>query len=221
MDIKNIIEKLGKLIDPTDAFIDISNIATLNDGDEFLLSKTAVILSIINIEEDKTLKNQSFYIADSNDQSTIDRYTHPTKHLIISLLFSSYNKDLSKYLDGIDKLKNIINFFQQNTSLYYKNDGTELISYTTYLGKSDVDKQNYTKIAFESVSLSIEQLSQMWSYLGSRYMPSVLFKMRLITVQVSTIEEESVVKEVNINLWESNKDDITGLLETKVYPPVE
>lgn len=220
MNLSSIIKKLADLIDQTNGsdLIEITNVATLNDGDEFLQSKFPIILSIVNIEEDKTLKNQSVYIQNSNDNNTIDRFTHPTRHLIISLLFCSYNKALSKYLDGIEKLEPIINFFQQNTSLYYKNDGSELIRYITFSGKNDVGKANYSKITFDFVSLNMEQLNQMWSYLGSKYMPSVLFKMRLVSIQTSVVEKDTVIKKVNVDLWENNKDDITGLLETIKHP---
>lgn len=217
MDLKIIIEQLSKLIDPAQTVIDISNIATLNDGDEFLVSKTPIILSIVNIEEDKTLKNQSVYLKNSNDQTNISKYKHPTQHLIISILFSSYNKDLSKYLDGIDKLKNIINYFQQNNSFYCKNDDSELIEYNTFLSKSELEKQNYSKITFEFISLSMEQLNQMWSYLGSKYMPSVLFKMRLYSVQSTNITPEKVIKKVEINLWENDEKSLIGLLETQKF----
>lgn len=217
MDLKIIIEQLSKLIDPAQTVIDISNIATLNDGDEFLVSKTPIILSIVNIEEDKTLKNQSLYLKNSNDQTNISKYKNPTQHLIISILFSSYNKDLSKYLDGIDKLKNIINYFQQNNSFYCKNDDSELIEYNTFLGKSELEKQNYSKITFEFISLSMEQLNQMWSYLGSKYMPSVLFKMRLYSVQSTNTTPEKVIKKVEINLWENDKNSLIGLLETQKF----
>jgi hypothetical protein len=213
MDLKKIIEQLRKLIDPTESIIDITNIATLNDGDEFLVSRSPIILSIVNIEEDKTLKNQSIYIKSSNDHNNISRHQHPTQHLIISILFSSYSKDLSKYLDGIDKLKNIINYFQQNNSFYSKNDDSELIDYLTFMNKEEPEKKAYARITLEIISLSMEQLNQMWSYLGSKYMPSVLFKMRLYTVQSMTTIEETVIKEVEIDLWENNKNDPIGLLE--------
>ena len=214
MNLKIVIDKLSKLIDPGLTTIEVANIATLNDGDEFLLSKTAVVLSIVNIEEDKTMKNQSVYLKETNNNTTISRYKHPTQHLIISLLFSSYNKDLSKYLDGLDKLRTIISYFQQNNSFYYKNDYTELIEYTTFMGKTELEKEDYSKITTESVSLSMDQLNQMWSYLGSKYMPSVLYKMRLCTIQDTTTIQEKVIKKVKIDLWENDKNNIIGLLES-------
>lgn len=214
MNLKVVIEKLSKLVDPGQTFVEITNIAALNDGDEFLVSKSPIILSIVNIEEDKTLKNQSVYLKNTNDNTQISRYNHPTQHLIVSILFSSYNKNLSKYLDGLEKLKNVMSYFQQNNSFYYKNDNTELIDYITFLGKTELQKENYSKITVESVSLSMDQLNQMWSYLGSKYMPSALYKMRLCTIQETTTIQEKVIKKVKIDLWENDKNNIIGLLES-------
>ena len=217
MDLKIAIDRLAKLIDPDGSIIDITNIATLNDGDDFLESKSPIILSIVNIEEDKTLKNQSIYLKDINDPANTTKYRHPTQYLILSLLFSSYNIDASKYLDGIDKLKVVIAYFQQNNSFYYKNDDTELIDYATFIARPESEKDNYTKITTESVSLSMEQLNQMWSYLGSKYMPSVLYKMRLCSIQSPDTMPENIITKVKINLWENNKNNMIGLIETSEF----
>ncbi|MCL9804007.1 DUF4255 domain-containing protein [Flavobacterium amniphilum] len=214
MNLKTVIEKLRKLVDPSDSDIEITNIATLNDGDDFLLNKTTIVMSIVNIEEDKTLRNQSVYIKETNDHTQISRYKQPTQHLILSVLFASYSKDLSKYLDGIDRLKNVISYFQQNNSFYYKDDDSELIDYDTYLGKTEVQQEHYQKITMESVSLSNDQLNQMWSYLGSRYMPSVLYKLRFCIIQESPVSQENVVKKIKINLWENDKKSPVGFIES-------
>jgi hypothetical protein len=214
MNLKVVIEQLSKLVDPGQSVIEITNIATLNDGDDFLLAKTAITLSIVNIEEDKTLRNQSVYLKETNDQTQISRYKQPTQHLIISVLFASYSKDLSKYLDGLDKLKGVISYFQQNNSFYYKNDDTEMIDYNTYLGKTEVQQQNYHKITMESVSLSTEQLNQLWSYLGSKYMPSMLYKMRLCMIQDSPLVQDNVIKKVKIDLWENDQTNLIGYIES-------
>lgn len=214
MNLKIVIEKLRELVDPDESIIEITNIATLNDGDDFLFSKTAIILSIVNIEEDKTLRNQSVYIKNTNDHTQISRYKQPTQHLILSILFASYSKDLSKYLDGIDKLKGVISYFQQNNSFYYKDDDTELIDYETYLGKTELQQQQYQKITMESVSLSTDQVNQLWSYLGSRYMPSMLYKLRLCMIQESPVVQDNVIKKVKIDLWEKDQNNLAGFIES-------
>ena len=212
MNIKIILEALANTIQVKEGVvIDIENIAILNDGDEFFESKSPMVLSIVNIVEDRTLSNQSVYVNKKPDFN--ERHEHPTKHLIVSLLFSAYSNKPEKYLDGLDKLNKVIVFFQKNTSLYFKLTPPELITYRAYLEKPN--KPDYTKIVYETVSLSIEQLNQMWSYLGSKYMPSILVKMRLIEVQ-NPLESpgDRTVNSVKINLWENNEADPIGFLET-------
>ncbi|WP_309641276.1 Pvc16 family protein [Flavobacterium sp.] len=217
MNLKTIIEKLVKLIDPTDDIINVTNIAMLNDGDEFVESKSAIILSIVNIEEDKTLKNQSTYQRETRTANEMLAFRHPTQHLIISLLFSSYNKDLSKYMEGVEKLRNVISYFQQNNSFYYKDDNTELIEYSTFATKTEAQQLHYAKITFESVSQSMDQLNQMWSCLGSRYMPSMLYKMRLYSIQGANTLTHKIVLKGAVKLWENDKDDPVGIVETQGF----
>ncbi len=89
-----------------------------------------------------------------------------------------------------------------------------MLDYASFLAKNETEQQDYYKITMEFVSLSMEQLNQMWSYLGSKYMPSALYKMRLFMIQNETTMEEKVIKKVKINLWENDKNNPIGLLET-------
>lgn len=222
MNIKEILEKLAALIQQeVGVELDITNIAALNDGDEFLDSKFPIVLSIVNIEEDKTLRNQTVYLKDLNDHDNIQRHRHPTKHLIMSLLFSSYNKELTKYLDGIDRLKNIIYFFQNHNAVYYK----ETENFVTYDEFSPLNasehliNDGYAKITFETISLTMEQLNQMWSYLGSKYMPSVLVKMKFVLIQGEEKLGERVIQRVRLKLWENNAADSVGSIEQLDFEP--
>lgn len=215
MNFRKIIEFLCELVDPTGSIIDPVNISTLNDSDEFLNTKTPIILSIVNIEEDKTLKNQTVYLKDTNNHNQISKYKNPTQYLILSLLFASYSKEMNKYLDGIEKLKNVIAYFQKNNSFYYNVVTPELITYEAYETNTDPNKEeDYHKITMETVSLTSEQLNQMWSYLGSKYMPSMLYKMRLCMIQESPVTQKGVIKKVKIDLWENDKNNLVGDIES-------
>lgn len=223
MDIKKIIENISYLVDPdsnsessSTGFLNVVNIATLSDGDEFIEQKSSITLSIVNIQEDKTLKNQSIYQKRAED-NTVDKYAHPAKYLIFSMLFASYNIDQSKYLDGLEKLQTVIDFFQQNNSFFYKTTGAninEVITFPDYAQKNDTEKEDYSKITIMSVSLSIDQTNQMWSYLGSRYMPSVLYEMRILPLQKNDVENKKGIEAIKINMWGINKNDPTGFLES-------
>lgn len=180
MNLRKLIESLCELVDPDGSMIEALNIATLNDGDEFFETSFPIILSIVNVEEDRMMKNQPEYFKKSENQ--ISKYKNPTQYLVLSLLFASYNKVTYKYLDGIDNLNTILVFFQQHNSFFYKNDDTELITLENFYQKKESEKELYQKVTMEIVSLSTEQLYQMWSCLGSKYMPSMLFKMRLCMI---------------------------------------
>ena len=82
----------------------------------------------------------------------------------------------------------------------------------------ELEKKGYTKIAFETVSLSMDQLNQMWSYLGSRYMPSILVKMRLVAIQNEDTNGDKVITNFRINL--DDKDSIFSPTETLNHPPI-
>jgi hypothetical protein len=193
--------------------IELSNVATLNDGDEFLEKKSSIILSLVNIEEDKTLKNQTLYKEYSGNGNSIEKYKKPAQNLILSLLFTSYNKDQSIYGESLDKLEYIIKSLQNNNVFYYDN--------ATFLEQtqvSEIQSETFDKLILDLVSLKSEQLNQMWSYLGSRYMPSVLYSMRMIRVQKeNNLPTEKVITKSKIQLWTNDKTDSTGEIESNSF----
>jgi hypothetical protein len=49
-------------------------------------------------------------------------------------------------------------------------------------------------------------------------MPSVLYQVRMIPIQKEdNLESEEVIKTSKIQLWENNKEDLAGLLESGEY----
>ena len=188
-------------------FVELANIATLNDGDEFLESSLSIIMSVVNIEEDKTMRNPNVYQA-SYKNDNIDKYNrfnNPTLHINIYILFSSYEKNksnINKYAGTIDQLEKVISSFQR------QNVFTE----------DDMIAPQTEKIVLEMVNLSMEGLNQMWSFLGSKYMPSVLYKMKVVSIQ----SDENNNSEMPINSFEIQNYDGVGeadslLLENKFY----
>ncbi|EJL75854.1 DUF4255 domain-containing protein [Chryseobacterium populi] len=188
--------------------VELANIATLNDGDEFLSSKSSIILSVVNIEEDKVLKNQSLYKNYISPDDGIERYKNPTQNLILSLLFASYNIDQSKYAEGIDKLEVVIWYFQNQRVFYWQSPN---------LSETIPASGSYDKLIFEMVSLKTDQLNQMWSYLGAKYMPSVLYQVQMISIQVNETSTDGIIKKAKIQLWENNPHDSTGHLESGTF----
>jgi hypothetical protein len=221
MNLAKILDKLSKKITSEIASsnngvvvsIELTNVATLNDGDDFLQEKSSMILSLVNIEEDKTLKNLSLYKDYSGNGNSIEKYKKPSQNLILSLLFTSYNKDQNKYAEGLDKLEYIIKCLQNNNVFYY--DDTTLFEQTEV---SENQAKSLNKIILDLVSLKSDQLNQMWSYLGSRYMPSVLYSMRMIRVQnEDNLPTAPIIDKAKVQLWTNDKNDTTGEIEATSF----
>lgn len=178
--------------------VEIFNISNLSDDDESLTSNSPIILSVINMEEDKVARSPQVYLPNSNNNSPAERYNNPAQHFITSILFTAYNKEQTngKYLDGISKLEHVIRCFQENR--VFMLNGT-------------------TKLILDLESLKISELNQLWSMLGNKYMPSVLYRMRMITIQHDEKDGAKIIEEFKVKLWENNSEDTTGLLEETDY----
>ena len=104
----------------------------------------------------------------------------------------------------------VIKYLQNNRVFYWQPLNNNLLK--------DEPKGDYEKFIFEIVSLKIDQLNQMWSYLGSKYMPSVLYQVRMIPIQKEdNPENKSVIKTSKVQFWENDKKDLAGLLESGEY----
>ena len=55
------------------------------------------------------------------------------------------------------------------------------------------------KLIVEMISLTFEQQNHMWGTLGAKYLPSVLYKVRMLVVQRSAEAPASLVSEVQTN----------------------
>jgi len=196
--------KINTYNNTTTDIVEIMNIATLNDGDEFVESTSPIILSIVNIENDATSRNPNIYRHNTNNPSSIEKYKNPTQNLVISLLFSAYSKEqkTDKYKDGIVKLEHVIRCLQEQNVFYIN-------------GTSEVDPavNEHIKLILEMESLNLSQLNQLWSMLGNKYMPSVLFKMKMISIQHNEVDGGGVIERANIKLWNNHEDDIAGQIE--------
>lgn len=199
--LKSKIDTYNSNINP---IVEILNIATLNDGDEFLDSTTPIILSIINLEEDTIAKIPNVYLPNTTQARSVEKFKNPAQNLVVSLLFSAYSKDqtTTRYQDGIVKLEHVIRCFQEQKVFYI--DGTTEV---------DPSTENHIKIILDMESLKINELNQLWAMLGNKYMPSLLYKMRMITIQHEQEDGGGVVERAKITLWNENPKDITGQIE--------
>ena len=119
--------------------------------------------TLVNIEEDRISKSPENFIRNTNGTLT---YKNPKIFLNLYLLFSINNT--SEYKTALGQLSFIIQFFQ------YKNVFTPL---TTPALPAGVDE-----LIFDLYTISFQDLNNLWGILGSKYLPSIMYKMRLIAI---------------------------------------
>ncbi len=168
----------------TDEPLILGNISKVNDGDDFTVNmQDKLVLSVVNIEEDKVAKSPENFI---KQNSTI-QYKNPAIHLNITLLFAATHN----YDNAIPLLEKIIRFFQRKY-VFVPADTPELDQV------NQVNDFTIERLVFDWVNLNLEQVHQLWTTLGGHYMPSVAYKMRMVTIDEHLITHEALpIKEIN------------------------
>jgi len=102
---------------------------------------------------------------------------------VVFLLFSAH---FSKYDEALKAISHILNFFQSRN----------VFDSTKY---SDMDP-SLQRLIFDLQTMNFEQLNHLWGALGAKYIPSVLYKMRVLVVSEGEISAElAPITEVNID----------------------
>jgi hypothetical protein len=153
-------------LDPSNSnsFIQVANIAW-NDNDTSGSTSTNnpanAFITLVNIEEDRISKSPENYVR----QGTETTYKNPKIYLNLYVLFAV---NLSSYTESLKRLSFIIQFFQ------YQNVFTPLSSPDLPVGVE--------KLILDLNTLSFQDMNNLWGILGSKYLPSVMYKMRMISI---------------------------------------
>jgi hypothetical protein len=136
-----------------------------------------IILSLINIEENRISRDPRNYQKTGTDVFM----KNPAVHLHLTLLFSATHSE-GAYGPSLQNIQRVIQFFQEKNVFDHNN--------TPGLDNG------IEKLILEMVSINLEQLNHLWSIIGGRYQPSVVYKMRMVTIDSVTDRMGSVIREV-------------------------
>ena len=177
---------LTKLVPPPQGNIAIilSNVSQLNEtqpnsgGDD--ADPQNAFLSLINIEEDRISKSPENFVR-SFDGSIV--YKNPKIFLNLYVLFAV---NLSSYTESLKRLSFIIQFFQ------YQNVFNQL--------NSPSIPDGIDELILDLMTLSYQDLNNLWGILGSRYLPSVMYKMRMISINEDfAYGDAGLIQKITIN----------------------
>lgn len=123
-----------------------------------------LVISLVNIEEEKALRyaKTTTVIPGQNPNDSRVITHNPVIFLNLFVLFSSNH---SNYRIALNQLSAVINFFQRKL---------------VFTGAEVGEAERLDKIVFELYSTTFEQMNHLWGVLGGKYIPSVLYKVRVL-----------------------------------------
>jgi len=170
-----------------DSQVILENVAMIDsqqEGAEALSNK--VILSMINLREEITLKNFPNHIKEGERVS----YKNPKVNLNLFLIFCANRTVYKKSLNDLSK---ILEYFQNKKVFTQSN--------TTF--DRDLDEMSAIRdfrFTMELFTPTFEELNYIWGTLGGRQFPSIFYKLNLIEIDRKlTTSEQTVITEIHRN----------------------
>jgi hypothetical protein len=172
----------------------LTNVST--EGGGVVIPDKSLGVSLINIEEERVYKEQVTSKRTADGQVA---YLNPEVKLNLYVLISANFQDKAMagssddYVEGLKQLSFIISFFQAR-NVFTPENAPSMARFDPRL----------KKIVVELYSYSFEQLYNFWSVVGTKYLPSVLYKIRMITFQEDEFFDSALPVE-KISIHNKNK----------------
>ena len=192
-------DELGAYLEAVDGIpeneVVLGNIANLDEASAQLEEK--IVVTNVIIEEESSLKNERHY--QTSPASGIE-YIEPPVYLNLYLLFSvTFKKESADgYEAALHKLSLIIQFFQSKKKFTVVNSPFSSISIAG--GVSDTIKSEL-KLSMELYTVTFEQSNHLWSSLGGKQSPFVMYKVRLVKIQERITQEAPLIEEIQENAF--------------------
>ena len=171
------LDLIGGLEEPATNIVEISHL--FNSSGEPI--PTELGITLVNIEEDRINRAIDPYL---KTDSGITR-VNPELKLNLFVLFSA-NFD-TNYTEALKFISYVVRFFQGKN--VFTTENTPALA------------PEVQKLIVELHPMSFEQQNYLWGMVGGKYLPSVLYKFRLLVIQENTSTEAvSEIEEINENI---------------------
>lgn len=181
--------------DPDTERIFLTSVATESAG--IVIPDSSLGLSLINIEEERHFKDQKTTVL---NEDGIAEQMNPEIKLNLFILISANFQDTrhpdptDDYVEGLKQLSYVISFFQSKNVFTPDNSPA----------MTEIDP-DLRKLVVELYSYSFEQLYNFWSVVGAKYLPSVLYRVRLIRFQEKAVKSTALpIEKIGIHSHGAN-----------------
>lgn len=148
------------------------------------ISRGKLIFSVVNIKEEKTLKNLPNIVR--NDITLRATYENPPVFLNFQILITATD---SGYNNALLMLSRAIRFFQSKN--VFTQDDVSPASISTNAPPNPLDRLETFKLIFDLYSPSMEEVNHLWGTLGGKQYPFVIYMMRMIDLKYRAVYNES------------------------------
>ncbi|NEO50921.1 MAG: DUF4255 domain-containing protein [Moorea sp. SIO4A3] len=131
------------------------------NGKEVSLEENAITTLLVNLEEDYTFRSGAAYERMPNQGG--NQQNNPNLYLNLYVLYAA---NFTNYRQSLKFLSLIIKYFQSHRLFDCRNSPTL---------SSEIQK-----LTIELVNLPFTEQREVWSGLGMSYMPSVIYKVRMV-----------------------------------------
>lgn len=150
-----------------DSIVTISNLINQNGQIPPNLSNK-LICSLINIEQEK-LRELTI------NKPSQNILKNPPVGLNLYLLFTS-NFEAENYMQGLNYLSRLVSFLYDKSVLTPQNNPNL--------------PSNVLKVTFEFANVNATELNKIWGALGAKYMPSAIYKIRVIMSDNNLLKDD-------------------------------
>lgn len=174
---------------PAGSSVDLKSIVHPN-GTIDITDTSHVTIMLVGVDEERREGKRPQYIPTADNQLL---KLNPPVEIDLYALFVAGNKD---YPTALRDLSDVLAFFQANPVF----DAARFPALNASV--SDADKKPWqlvSRLSFSLLSLTFEQQNNLWAMLGSKYIPSVVYRMKMLTIfETRSQEKVPVIVELGI-----------------------
>lgn len=163
----------------------LANLTTVKLGNIGAVAGTqanAVMIGLVNIEEESALKNTSPY--QRNAITGNFDIQHPPVFMNLYVLISANYSGIDDYETAVKMLSRIVQCFQRKNQFTIANTPSATSLNDSGPAAPAIDpRAMLMRVVVDFYSLSFEKLNQLWGTLGGKQVPSVLYKIRIVEEQ--------------------------------------
>ncbi|MFN8303920.1 MAG: DUF4255 domain-containing protein [Saprospiraceae bacterium] len=159
-------------------YVTLGNVALMDSDNNDALRNT-LLLTLVNVEEESTLKNIKVMHKQANGAT---RFENPPVHLNLYILVSANFPD--NYDNALIRLSQAIRFFQGKRLFNLQNAvGNSLKIKATDPDEPERLDIQEMEIVLDLYTMTFEQINHLWGSLGGKQIPFAMYKARLVKLR--------------------------------------